>query len=346
MPDKIGIPKRILFGILISLLIVVFIMDMFIGSMHIPISEIIKAIFTGSSSRPEWTTIILDYRMPKAFAALLAGMALSVSGLQMQTMFRNPLAGPDVLGISAGASLGVALLVLGLSAFGINQFDNLFNNGSVVIAACTGAAISLTLVMLVSVRVREIMTILILGILVGSAISSVVSILQYFGSETMLKSFIVWTMGSLTQVSKSQLTILVPCVFTGLLLSFLSVKKLNALLLGEKYASTLGLNITSTRILVFTSTSILAGSITAFCGPIAFIGIAVPHVCRTIFRTSDHKILFWASLLVGAIVLVISDIISQLPGTGYTLPINSITALLGIPVIVWIILRNQKQNTW
>jgi len=337
--------RYLLIYLLLVILFLFFLSDLLFGSVNIPISQILKILFGGSSNY-SWKVIIMDFRLPKAVAGILAGMALSVSGLQMQTLFRNPLAGPDVLGISSGASLGVALMVLGISPFFSTHLSSILGNGALVISACIGAAGTLILVMVVSSLVRDILTILILGILIGSGISSVVSILQYFGNEALLKLFVVWTLGSLGQISKVQLAVMAPCIAFGLLLSFLSTKKLNALLLGEKYATTLGLNVKTTRLLIFASTSILAGSTTAFCGPIAFIGIAVPHLSRNIFKTSDHKILILSSMLIGAIVLLFSDIISQLPGSNYTLPVNSITALLGIPIVIWIIIRNRKKNFW
>jgi iron complex transport system permease protein len=341
-----GSSRRFIFFLLFILLATFFVLDLFLGSVGIPLSEVFKTLFTGNSTKSEWSVILFDFRLPKAIAAVFVGIALSVSGLQMQTVFRNPLAGPDVLGINSGASLGVALLVLGMSSFYTTHFASILGNWAIVVAACTGAAATLVLILIVSSKVRDIMIILILGIMIGAAISSVVSILQYFGNESLLKSFVIWTMGSLGHVSKMQLAILVPCVVSGLLLSLFSIKKLDTLLLGEKYATTMGLNVKATRILIFTSTSILAGSTTAFCGPIAFMGIAVPHVSRMLFKTSEHKILLLASVLIGAITLLGCDIISQLPGSSLTLPINSITALIGIPIIIWILVRNQKKNLW
>ncbi|MBA7519929.1 Hemin transport system permease protein HmuU [subsurface metagenome] len=260
----------------------------------------------------------------------------------MQTVFRNPLAGPYVLGISAGASLGVAILVLGFSSFfALGNLQNL-GNWAIVIAACLGSALILLLILAVSFRVSDIMTILILGIMFGSATTALVGILQYFSTETMLKAFIIWTMGSLGSVSKMQLNILLFCVIVGTLTAFLSSKMLNALLLGESYAKSMGLNIKLSRIIVFAGTSILAGSVTAFCGPIGFIGIAVPHIARMTFKTSNHLYLFTGTVIIGASLLLISDVISQLPGYEKILPINSVTALLGIPVVIWIIIRKRK----
>jgi len=201
------------------------------------------------------------------------------------------------------------------------------------------------LILSVSIRVRDIMTILILGIMFGAATSAIVSIMQYFSHESSLKAFIIWTMGSLGNVSVNQLYVLIPSIVIGIIISLLSLKILNSLLLGENYAKTLGINIRFSRILIFTSTSILAGSITAFCGPIGFIGIAVPHITRIIFKAANHKILLPGVMLIGSIIMLISDIISQLPGYEYILPINSVTALLGIPIVIWIIIKNQKVSS-
>jgi iron complex transport system permease protein len=338
--------SKIFFILLAVLLFAFFLLDLFLGSVSIPIKDIIKTLVTGSSPHPGWNIILFDFRLPKAIAAVLAGVALGVSGLQMQTIFRNPLAGPDVLGVNSGASLGVAILVIGNSVFYTTHFSSIVGNWGIVAAACFGAAATLILILFISSRVRDVMIILILGIMIGAAISSFVSILQFFGNESLLKSFVVWTMGSLGHISKLQLLILLPCVMLGLMLSVFSIKKLDALMLSEKYAQSMGMNVKSARLLVFSSTSILAGSIVAFCGPIAFIGIAVPHLSRILFKTSQHKILLFGTMLIGAISLLICDIISQLPGSNLTLPINSVTALVGIPVVIWIIVKNKKENTW
>jgi len=336
--------KKILL-ILISLsalLILVFIVDLFLGSVKIPFKEILKILVTGESENQIWLTIIYDFRLPKAITAVLAGAALSVSGLQMQTIFRNPLAGPYVLGISSGASLGVAILILGFTSYFTNQAVHYFGNWAQVISAWIGAGLVLFLILAVSMRVQDIMTILILGILFGSATSAIVSILQYFSHQSMLKAFVIWSMGSLGNLSKGQLFILIPCIITGLILSLLFSKILNVLLLGETYARSLGVNIRFSRVMLFISTSILAGSITAFCGPIGFIGIAVPHIVRIITKSANHYYLIPGSILSGAIILLISDIIAHLPGSDITLPVNSVTALLGIPIVIWIIIKNKK----
>ena len=329
--------------IILSLFFVCFLIaDLLLGSVVIPLKQIYLSIFPSAETNETFKTIILGFRFPKAFTAILTGAALSVSGLQMQTVFRNPLAGPYVLGISAGASLGVALFVLGFSSvisFGVVSVTGAW---SLAVVAWIGSFLVMMLVLYVSTRVNDIMTILILGILFTSAISAIVSILQYFSSESMLKTFVVWTMGSLGSVTNAQLMVMAPAILLGLLLAFLKIKDLNAFLLGENYARSLGTKIISSRTLIFISTSLLAGTVTAFCGPIGFIGIAVPHICRVIFRTADHLILVPAVILTGSIVMLFSDIVSQLPGVQATLPINSVTAIIGIPVIIWMIMKNKK----
>ena len=338
--------QTIFIWILLSvILLILFVFDVLLGSVQIPVKEVLKIIFTGQSDHSEYLTIIYRFRIPKALTALFAGFALSVSGLQMQTIFKNPLAGPYVLGISAGASLGVALLIMGISTFTVVSQIGVLGNWTIVIAAWLGSGLILFLILAISARVKDIMTILILGIMFGSATSAVVNILQYFSNESMLKAFIVWTMGSLGGVSLSQLKVLIPSVIIGLLITFMLIKILNAMLVGENYAKSMGLNIRLSRFLIFFSTSLLAGSITAFCGPIGFIGIAVPHIARIIFKTANHKSLLPGTMIIGGIVLLLSDIISQLPGHEKTLPINSITALVGIPIVIWIIIRNQKLSS-
>jgi iron complex transport system permease protein len=337
--------KQFLFPVLALLLLFFFMLDLLLGATSIPFAEIVKSL-AGLSSKPEWNIIVHDFRLPKALAAIFSGIALSISGLQMQVIFRNPLAGPDVLGISSGASLGVAIMVLTVESFIPIEFISFTGSWVIVLAACIGSAITMGIILTVSTRVKDILTVLILGIMIGAAFSSLVSILQYFGNETLLKSFIVWTLGSLGHISWEQLGVMVPVICTGIVLSFMLVKRMNALLIGEKYAQSVGVNLKVTRLLIFITTSILAGSVTAFCGPIAFIAIAVPHLCRMMFKTSDNLILLVSCIFVGGIILLISDIISQLPGSSLTLPINSVTSLMGIPIVIWIIVRNTRKRSW
>jgi iron complex transport system permease protein len=283
----------------------------------------------------------MDFRLPRAIVAVITGMALAISGLEMQTYFRNPLAGPYVLGISSGASLGVALLIMGMSLIPFPVSISL-SQWYIVIAAWAGAGLVMVLILMVSAKINDNTTILILGILFGSITMAFVSVLQYFSSDTEVKTFIIWTLGSLGNVTRTQLNVMIPSIMAGIILAFLSIKSLNLLLLGEQYAKSMGVNILMSRLLIFVSTSVLAGTITAFCGPIGFIGIVVPHIARMIFSSSDHRILLPGTLFLGAVIMVISDIISQLPGSQQILPINSVTAVLGVPVVIWIILRKQR----
>lgn len=325
-----------LFTALALLTVVLFTADLLVGSVSVAPADIWAAL-TGGDCDPAIRDIILRIRLLKAVTALLAGAALAASGLQMQTLFRNPLAGPYVLGISSGAGLGVALFLLGAPLLGVSAHSFVQSLG-IAGAAWLGAALVLLVVMAVSRRIKDIMVILILGMMFGSGISSIVEILQYLSSEAALKSFVIWTMGSLGDVTAQQLTILVPSIVVGLLLAVWTIKPLNLLLFGEEYAVTMGLNIRRSRGLLFLSTTLLAGTVTAFCGPIGFIGLAMPHVARMLFRNGDHRVLVPGTILSGAAVLLLCDLVSKF----FTLPINAITALLGIPIVVWVVLRNKS----
>jgi iron complex transport system permease protein len=334
---------RLGFILLFIILVVVFLLDLLLGSVPISLHQSISSLFGLSTADSQITTILFQFRIPKAVTAVLAGAALSVAGLQMQTVFRNPIAGPDILGVSSGASLGVALFVLSTGwIFKGAQLFSATGSWGIVLAAWLGAGGMMLLIVLIASRLRDLMTVLILGILISSAILSIVSVLQYFSSESSLKSFIVWTMGSLGSTTSDQLTVLLPSVIIGLLITFFSAKMLDAFLLGENYARSMGMNLKLAYSLVFISTAILTGSVTAFCGPIGFVGIIVPHLARRFFRSPLHGRLIPATMLLGALVMLIGDIISQLPGFETTLPINSVTALLGIPVVIWIIFQQKK----
>ena len=328
--------STILFVSLSLLLVILFVLDLLIGSVHIPLRDILGAI-VGADIDPATRLIVLDIRLIKAVVAILTGMALSVSGLQMQTLFRNPLAGPYVLGINSGASLGVALFILGMPLLGIATNSTLSSIGTAG-AAWLGSALILAFVASVSTRIKDIMVILILGMMISSGVSAVVQILQYLSNEEALKSFVIWTMGSLGDVTTNQLHLMLPAVLLGLVVSVAVIKPLNLLLLGEQYARTMGLNVRRSRYLIFLSTTLLAGTVTAFCGPIGFVGLAIPHIARMLFSNADHRILLPASALCGAVVLLTCDIISK----WLTLPINTITALLGIPIVIWVVIRNKS----
>ncbi|MBQ3196860.1 MAG: iron ABC transporter permease [Alistipes sp.] len=328
--------STILFCTLSALVVLLFAADIAVGSVNIPLRDI-WATLTGGECDAVTAKIIIDIRLIKAFVAILAGAALSVSGLQMQTLFRNPLAGPYVLGVSSGASLGVALFILGAPLLGFTASPLLTTLGTAG-AAWLGAAAILALVASVSRRIKDIMVILILGMMIGSAVSAIVQILQYLSNEEALKSFIVWTMGSLGDVTSSQLLLVAPAIIAGLIIAISVIKPMNMLLLGESYARTMGLNISRTRALILLSTTLLAGTVTAFCGPIGFIGLAIPHVARILFRNADHRILLPAAAMAGAISLLVCDIFSKL----LALPVNTITALLGIPIVIWVVIKNKN----
>ena len=333
---------RLTFLLLIFLVFLFFILDLLLGSVTIKPLEVLRAIFSQASDISE--TIITKFRLPKAITALAIGIALSISGLQMQTLFRNPMAGPYVLGLSSGASLGVAFVILGFSSDLTPDSIRGIGNWAIAGASWTGAGLVMILIMIISARVKNIMTILILGIMLSSGISAIVSIMQYFSNETMLKTYLIWTMGSIGNLTTSQIYVMLLSVAAGIILCLLSVKMLNTMLLGENYAESVGLNVRFARIIIITGTSILAGTVTAFCGPVGFIGIAVPHLARMIFRTSDHKILIPGTILTGGAIMLISDMISQMPGSDNILPVNSITALIGIPVVIWVIMRNRRYS--
>ena len=326
----------LLFMLLALATAALFIGDLAVGSVDIPLSEVWAAL-TGGPCDPTNGTIILKIRLLKAVTALLAGSALAASGLAMQTLFRNPLAGPYVLGISSGASLGVALFLLGAPLLGVAGHSFIQSLG-IAGAAWIGSALVLAVVMAVSRRIKDIMVILILGMMFSSGVSSVVEILQYLSNEAALKSFVVWSMGSLGDVTGNRLLLMLPAVGAGLLLSIAVIKPLNLLLLGENYARTMGLNVQRTRTLIFLATVLLAGTVTAFCGPVGFIGLAVPHLARMAFASADHRILMPASMLTGAALLLICDLLAKT----LALPINTITALMGIPVVIVVVIRNRN----
>ena len=327
----------ILFIVLSLVLCGLFIFDVTIGEDGVDITfDDVVASFTDGDVEDYKATIVIDIRLVKAIMALLAGIALALSGLQMQTLFRNPMAGPYTLGISSGASLGVALFILG-APLGQMLSSELSTLG-IAGAAWIGALVTLFLVGAISQRIKDIMVVLIIGIMISSAVGAVVQILQFMSQEEALKNFVVWTMGSLGGVTWDKLYIIAPMIIVGLIMAVAVIKPMNMLLLGEGYARTMGLNVARTRLLILLSTTLLAGTVTAFCGPIGFIGMAMPHLARAIFANADHRTLLPASALMGAIALLVCDILSKM----YTLPINALTALLGIPIIIWVIVKKRN----
>lgn len=319
-----------------------FLINISLGSVSVPIKEIFNSLTGGISSKESWEYIIINYRLPKAITAILVGMGLSISGLLMQTLFRNPLAGPYVLGLSSGASLGVAIVILGATFLPSFLANILLSSYGIVLASSLGSLAVLMAVLAVSHRLRDTMAILIVGLMFGSLTSAIVGTLTYFSTAEQLQKFTFWSLGNLGNLSWPSILILSICVTIGLLMSLLSIKPLNALLLGENYARSLGLNYKKTRFIIIFSTSILAGSITAYAGPIAFIGLAVPHIAKLVFQTSNHSVLFWSTILFGAIIMLICDSISQIPGSDLMLPINAVTSIFGAPIVIWLLIRKRK----
>lgn len=332
-----------LFVLIAVVLVVASFGDLLLGTTLIPLDEV-WAVLVGKSTNANYVKIITELRLPKIVVAILSGVALSVSGLQMQTLFRNPLAGPYVLGINSGASLGVALFTLAMPMFGLASGSMIVRLGLTGMA-WIGSAVILMLVMSLSRKIKNINTILIIGMMLGSAISAVVGVLQYVGSEASLKAFVVWTMGSLSTVTRGDIAIFAPAVALGLLLSVVAIKSLNMLLLGENNARTMGLNVERSRLILFISTTLLAGSVTAFCGPIGFIGLAMPHLARLTFRTADHRVLLPASMLWGALSMVLCSLVADVVAhSSLVLPVNTITALLGVPIIIFVVVRNRYRQ--
>ncbi|HEX8270242.1 MAG TPA: iron ABC transporter permease [Flavobacterium sp.] len=335
--------NTILFVVLPVTAVFAFVLNVSFGSVSIPLEDVFRSLTGGTASRETWEYIIFNYRLPKAVTAVLAGTGLSVSGLLMQTLFRNPLAGPDVLGLSSGSSLGVAFVILGAGLLPMFASSLLLSSYGVILASCLGSFLVLMGVLVVSRRLRNTMAILIVGLMFGSFASAIVGVLTYYSTAEQLQKFSFWALGNLGNLSWDSVLFLAIAVTLGLLLAILCIKPLNALLLGENYAKSLGVNLKKSQFLIIISTSVLAGSITAFAGPIAFVGLAVPHIAKLLLRTSSHNILFWGTFICGAIIMLACDMLSHLPGSDITLPINAITSIIGAPIVIWLLVR--KHNT-
>jgi iron complex transport system permease protein len=329
---------------LILLFLVAFALELAVGSLLIPLKSVI-AILLGSQDVPEgWRQIVLLFRLPRAFTAALAGAALGIAGLKMQTLFRNPLADPFVLGISSGAGLGVALTVLAASGIGWSAFlakNGMIGNASIILAAIAGSVIVMGIVLGIARKVENSLTLLIVGLMFGYIASSLVNVLMQFSLEHQMQNYITWTFGSFAGVTWKQLAVFAPVVMAGILMAWLLAKPLNALLLGDSYARSMGVHVKYIRNCIIIGTALLAGAVTAFCGPIGFLGIAVPHLSRMLLKTSDHHTLVPAVVLLGSVLAMLADILSQAPGTQISLPLNSVTALIGAPVVVGVILRRR-----
>lgn len=337
--------RPLYFFLLLGGVCVLFLLNLVLGSVDIPLADIVHILMGGEPENPAWQKIVINIRIPRAVTAILAGSALSVSGLLMQTLFRNPLAGPSVLGITAGASLGVAIVMLAsgtiTTIFAIQQLSAL-GSWLIVIAASAGSAAVLLLILLISLKVRDNVTLLIIGLMVGNITIAIVSIWQYFSRPEQIQDYLIWTFGSLGGVSLDQLWILGAVALVGGGIAMLLSKSLNGLLLGENYARSMGLSVSKARIWIIASTSLLAGGITAFCGPIGFIGIAVPHLTRSLLGTNEHRVLIPGTLLMGALLLLACDIVAQMPGSTSTLPISAVTSMVGSPVVIWVIVKRKN----
>ncbi|WP_133687871.1 FecCD family ABC transporter permease [Maribacter spongiicola] len=327
---------------LLVVLLLCFIVNICLGSVNISFLDTLKTLLGTATKDSSSYYIIWEYRLPKAITAILVGGGLSLSGLLMQTLFRNPLAGPYVLGISSGASLGAALLIMGTSLFSGAFTFSTFNDITLAIASSLGSFLVLALVLVVAAKVKDTMALLIIGLMFGSITAAIVSVLSYFSKAEKLQQYIFWSFGSLGNLSWVQLLIVALCTIIGIFLSIISIKPLNAFLLGENYAKSLGIGLQKSRYIIIVATGLLAGSITAFAGPIAFVGLAVPHITKQLLHTTDHKIQIPAVLCCGAILMLVCDTIAQLPGSVSVLPINAITSIFGAPVVIWLLVRKRK----
>ena len=330
------------FVALFLVLILLFFMSFSIGSVSIPFSDTFDILMGGNSSRPSWDVIILQFRLPKALTAILVGSGLGISGLLMQTLFRNPLAGPFVLGISSGASLGVAFLILGSGIFGGILATVALSSWGLVIASSSGAALVLIAVITTANKVRNTTSILIIGLMFGTITSAIISVLTFFSDAEEIQQFIFWGFGNLGNLSWNQVMIFSIIYLIAILNLLFVIKPLNTFLLGENYSKSLGIDIKKSRMMILLITSVLTGVITAFAGPIAFIGLAVPHMTKLLFKTSNHTILLPAVAIMGAMIMLICDLIAQLPTSEFTLPINAVTSLFGAPIVIWLLIRKKK----
>ena len=334
---------RVTFIGLFVVLCLVFLASLAIGSVTIPLGQTTKFLTGGEVENAGWHAILINFRLPKALTAILVGSALGISGLQMQTLFRNPLAGPFILGISSGAGLGVALVIfIGFAIGGFFGIPDFARNWLMVGSAAVGSFLVPSVIGVAALRVRSGVSLLIIGLMFGAAVSAIVSIMQFFSQAENIQAYVIWSFGSLGSLSWNELSVLTPIVVLSLIYAFALSKQLNALLLGETYAESSGLDLKSTRILIILNTSLLAGSVTAFCGPIAFVGLAVPHLARMLFNTSNHLLLTPLIVLLGGILMLVFDLVAQLPGSDATLPINAVTSLLGAPFVIWLILRKNN----
>ena len=331
---------------LVLAIVLMFVLNLLLGTVRIPVADICRILFGDGGENEIWRNIVLSSRVPQALTALVAGAGLAVSGLQMQTVFHNPLAGPSVLGISNGASLGVAFVVLLSGSLGGVALSRLGYLGDVAmsVAAIIGSLAILGLIAYISQKVKGNVTLLIIGVMIGYLANAIIGVLKFFSAEEDIKAYVVWGLGSFARVSGDQMLLFVMLMVILLPLSMLLVKTMNVLLLGEAYARNLGLNVQRSRLLVILSSGVLVAIVTAYCGPIMFIGLAVPHLARAIYRTSDHRVLMPGTMLVGGALALVCNLLARLPGFEGALPVNSVTALVGAPVIASVLFRRRKDE--
>jgi iron complex transport system permease protein len=323
-------------------LVVLFIANVSLGAVKIPLQDVVQSLTGSMASKTSWEYIIINYRLPKAIAAILTGMGLSIGGLMMQTLFRNPLAGPDVLGLNSGAGLGVAIVILASGILPVALSGIFVSSYGIVLAAVSGSFMVLLAILAVAQRVRDTTAILIIGLMFSSFTGAIVGVLTYFSTAEQLQKYTFWALGSLGNLPWQNIKFLAVVIAIGIALAAVTIKPLDALLLGERYAKSLGINFKRTRFLIILATSLLTGCITAFAGPIAFVGLVVPHIAKLLFKTSSHKTLFYATLLTGGALMLFCDIFTQLPGSSFVLPINAITSIIGAPVVIALLLSKRK----
>lgn len=325
-----------------GLLLILSFASISMGSLDIPMGETVSAIFGGKGSK--WHDIIWEFRLPRTLTCILAGIALASSGLMMQTLFRNPLAGPDVLGLSSGASLLVAILILGGTQGAIFLSELSLSPWGIALAASLGSGLVFGLIVAAAQKVKDNVSLLIIGLMIGAAAASMVTALQFLSKADDLQAFVIWTMGSVGGTGWSEINVLMLITIIGITLAIGSSKSLNTLLLGENYAQSLGVNVQRSRLLIVFSTCLMSGAVTAFCGPIAFVGLAVPHLVRIILSTSNHKILLPAVMMGGASLILFCDILTQVAGRSQSLPLNAVTSLIGAPVVIWVVMKSRSSK--
>lgn len=335
--------KRNIFISLILIVVTLFLFlgNIFLGSVNIPFNDVLN-ILGGEVAKTSWHSIILNSRLPMALTAVLAGAALSLSGLLMQTLFRNPLAGPSVLGVTSGASLGVALVIL-LAGGALSQYLML-SNISVILAALIGAGGVIFLLLLIAGRIGNHIILLIIGLMIGYAVSSLVSVLQFFSADHALHAYVIWGMGSFSKVGWQNMIWFGSLVLLAVFATILLIKPLNLILLGDNYAHNMGLNMRRNRVVIISVSGMLAALVTAYCGPVAFLGVAVPHIARNLYRSNDHKVIVPGVILSGASFALFVNLLSRLPGASGALPVNALSSLIGAPIVVWVILRNRRKE--